>query len=97
MDLEFEWDAAKAEANLRKHGVAFDEALTAFFDPLARIFDDPDHSVEERREIIIGYSARPRLLLVGFTERAGTVRIIYARAATRAERKNHEEYTTKTP
>ncbi len=41
MDLEFEWDAAKGEANLRKHGVAFDEAITAFFDPVARIFDDP--------------------------------------------------------
>lgn len=97
MDLEFEWDAAKAEANLRKHGVAFVEAITVFFDPLARIFDDPDHSVDERREIIVGYSTKPRLLLVGFTERAGKVRIIYARAATRAERKNHEEHTTKTP
>ena len=67
MSLEFEWDARKAKANLNKHGVAFDEAMTVFADPLARIFDDPDHSADEPREIIIGHSVRPRLLLVGFT------------------------------
>jgi uncharacterized DUF497 family protein len=66
-----------------------------FFDPLARIFDDPDHSAEERREIMIGYSTKPRLLLVGFTERSGRVRIVHARGATKAERKNHEEHSAK--
>ena len=97
MSLEFEWDARKNAANLKKHGLAFDEALTVFADPLARIFDDPDHSVEEPREIIIGYSGRPRLLVVGYTERSGRVRLIHARRATRAERKHHEENLTPTP
>jgi uncharacterized DUF497 family protein len=66
---EFEWDPRKAGSNLKKHGVSFAEALTVFSDPAARIFDDLDHSVDERREIIIGYSRRPRLLIVGFAER----------------------------
>ena len=54
MSLEFEWDPAKAEENSRKHGVTFEEAATAFSDPLARIFDDPEHSSEELREIMWG-------------------------------------------
>lgn len=53
MSLEFEWDSNKAAANLKKHGVAFDEALTVFRDPLALLFDDPDHSADEQREVII--------------------------------------------
>ena len=97
MDLQFEWDASKAKANLKKHGVAFEEALTVFADPLGRIFDDPDHSSEERREIIIGFSARPRLLVVGFTERSGRVRLIHARRTTTTERRRHEESITSTP
>ena len=52
---EFEWDPRKAASNLKKHGVSFAEALAVFSDPAARIFDDPDHSSDERREIIIGY------------------------------------------
>lgn len=71
MDLQFEWGAAKARANLKKHGVAFDEALSVFADPSARVFDDPDHSEEELRELIVGFSRRSRLLVVGFTERSG--------------------------
>jgi uncharacterized DUF497 family protein len=90
---EFEWDQRKAARNLKKHGVSFAEALTFFADPQARIFDDPDHSVDERREIIVGYSSGPRLLVVGFTERAGRVRIINARRASRAETVRHEENT----
>lgn len=54
----FEWDQAKDEANLTRHDVSFEEALTVFADPLARVFDDPDHSVDERHEIIIGHSTR---------------------------------------
>lgn len=69
MAQQFEWDKPKAAANLKKHGVSFDEALTMFADPLARIRDDPDHSIVERREIIIGLSVRHRTLVVGFTER----------------------------
>jgi hypothetical protein len=57
MTPEFEWDAKKAADNLKKHRVAFEEALTVFADPLANIFDDPDHSESERRELIIGHSA----------------------------------------
>ena len=97
MSLEFEWDDAKAKANLKKHGVPFDEALTAFADPWARIFDDPDHSETEVREIIVGYSTKPRLLVVGFTERSGRVRLIHARRATKSEQKRHEENAKPTP
>jgi uncharacterized DUF497 family protein len=89
--MEFEWDEEKAAANERKHGVAFSEAMTAFADPLAAIFDDPVHSDEEVREILVGYSERNRLLIVSFTERPPNVRLISARVATPAERKNHEE------
>ena len=91
MGLEFEWDPKKAEENLKKHGVAFEEGLTVFADPLARIFDDPDHSIDEPREIIIGHSEKPRLLLVWFTERVARVRIIGARRATRRERRDYEQ------
>lgn len=58
MSLKFEWDPKKAASNLSKHGVSFKEALTAFGDPLARIFGDEDYSIEEQREIIIGHSAK---------------------------------------
>ena len=67
MSLEFEWDPKKADANGAHHGIDFGEALTVFRDPLARIFDDEEHSEDERREIIIGYSVKPRLILVSFT------------------------------
>lgn len=91
MSLKFEWDPRKAVSNLSRHGVSFQETLTAFADPLARIFDDEDHSVEEQREIIIGHSAKERLLVVCFTVQAKSVRIFSARKATRRERKEYEE------
>ena len=91
MGLEFEWDPKKAEENLKTHGVAFEEGLTVFADPLARIFDDPDHSTDETREIIIGHSEKQRLLLVCFTERVARVRIISARSATKRERQDYEQ------
>ena len=92
MDLRFEWDETKAETNLSKHGVSFQEAQTVFLDPLARIFDDELHSVDELREIIIGQSSDDRLLLVSFAEReTGVVRIISARRATKRERNDYEE------
>lgn len=87
----FEWQASKGEANFRKHGVGFEEALTVFADPLARIFDDPDHSDDESREIIVGRSTRQRLLIVSFAERGRNVRIISARRATRRERHDYEQ------
>jgi len=79
MSLKFEWDPRKAVSNFSKHGVSFQEALTAFADPLARIFDDEDHSIKEQREIIIGHSAKERLLVVCFTARGESVRILSAR------------------
>jgi uncharacterized protein len=91
MSLKFEWDPSKAVSNLSKHGVSFQEALTAFADPLARIFDDEDHSIKEQREIIIGHSAEERLLVVCFTAQGESVRIFSARKATRRERKEYEE------
>ncbi|HEY3168581.1 MAG TPA: BrnT family toxin [Candidatus Binatia bacterium] len=93
MSLKFEWDHRKAVSNLSKHGVSFQEALTAFADPLARIFDDEDPSVQEQREIIIGHSAKERLLVICFTAQGESVRIISARKATRRERKEYEENT----
>jgi uncharacterized DUF497 family protein len=91
MSLRFEWDARKALTNQVKHGVSFDEAMSVFTDPLARIFDDPDHSVAESREIIIGLSQKQRLLVVCFTERSDTVRIFSARKATKLKRQDYEE------
>lgn len=89
--MEFEWDPEKAASNAEKHGVAFEEAATVFEDPLAAIFNDEWHSDEEPREIIIGRSAHARLLVVCFTDREGTIRIINTRAATARERKDYEE------
>ena len=69
---------------------SFEEALTVFTDPFARIHDDPEHSSAERREIIVGHSSHGRLILVSFTERTRTVRLISARRTTRHERKDYE-------
>ena len=91
MSLKFEWDRQKAASNFSKHGVSFEDGLTVFADPLARIFDDEDHSIEELREIIVGHSARERLLVVCFTAQGESVRIFSARKATRRERKDYEE------
>ena len=89
--MEFDWDDRKAEANLVKHGVPFEEAMTVFDDRLFVDFYDPDHSLDEHRYIIIGESDRRRLLVVSYTEVFGAVRIISARELTRAERKLYEE------
>jgi uncharacterized DUF497 family protein len=90
--MRFVWDKEKATANLKNHQVSFDEASTVFDDPLAVIFPDEDHSVEEEREIIVGHSVHRRLLLVFFTELAESIiRIFSARKPTRRERKDYEE------
>ncbi|MEW5745517.1 MAG: BrnT family toxin [Nitrospirota bacterium] len=88
--MQFEWNREKAKKNKRKHGVSFDEAITAFYDPLSATFDDPDHSLGEERFITVGYSSRWRLLVVSHTERGSVIRIISARLATAQERKRHE-------
>ena len=91
MGLRFEWDPKKGKANLTKHNVSFEEALTVFSDPLARIFPDEEHSIDELREIIVGHSAAHRLILVYFTASDERVRIFSARKATNMERKDYEE------
>jgi uncharacterized DUF497 family protein len=91
MALDFEWDPAKAEANLKEHGVSFDEATTIFRDTHSITISDPDHSDSEDRFIDIGMSHRMRLLVVSYTERQDKIRIISARQPTRAERRSYEE------
>jgi uncharacterized protein len=89
--LRFEWDRGKALQNQAKHGVSFEEAATAFRDPLSVVGQDPDHSMEESRFVLFGASAQGRLLVVSHTERGDTIRIISARQATSGERKIYEE------
>jgi len=93
MNIKFEWNIKKAIINRKVHGVSFEEAETVFYDPLAVIFYDEIHSVNEIREIIIGHSVKNRLLLVCFTERKDAVRIFSARKASKKERKDYEENT----
>ena len=88
--MHFEWDGAKAESNRRKHNVAFDEAVSVFYDPLSATFPDPDSSRVEQRLITIGHSSQDRLLVVVHTEQDETIRVISARLATAHERKRHE-------
>ena len=89
--MRLEWNARKAAANLRKHGVSFTEAATAFFDPLSATGDDPDHSADERRFVTFGVSSSGRLLVVAYAEHDDAIRIITTRLATRAERELYEE------
>jgi uncharacterized protein len=85
MHIEVEWDAAKAAANLRKHGVSFEEAATSLLDPLSLAQAD-DPSEGEPRWVLVGLSARARLLTVVYTLRAANrIRLISARKATREE------------
>ena len=88
--MKFMWDPRKATANLKKHGVSFDEASTIFADSLSATIPDPDHSLGEHRFITMGVSSSNRLLVVCHTEEAGTVRIISARRATRHEKNFYE-------
>ena len=91
MSIQFSWDSKKADRNRRVHdGVTFEEAATVFRDLSAFIFDDNDHSGEEYRELIIGYSTRNRLLIVSFTERNDMIRIISARKADAGEQRAYE-------
>jgi len=90
----YEWDPKKAKANLRQHGVSFDQAASVFLDPLAVTFPDPDHSGEEFREITIGRSASQRVVFLSHTRRGDRTRLISARKATRRERKQYEESTS---
>jgi hypothetical protein len=89
--MEFEWDRQKAKYNLRKHGVSFEEASSVFSDVLANVYEDPDHSVHEKRLLIVGTSVRGRLLNISFADRGQRIRIISARRLTRREKKLYEE------
>jgi len=91
--MEFEWDPDKAEGNVLKHGVEFVEASTVFGDPLELTVVDPDHSSEEARSISLGNSSSGRLLVVSYTEREHSIRIISAREATPKERRQYESGT----
>ena len=89
--IEFEWDTIKAESNIQKHGVSFEEASTVFSDPFELTISDPDHSVGEYRFLSIGYSEHKRLIVVSFTERQpNAIRIISARAASKPEKQFYE-------
>ena len=91
MTLTFEWDEEKAEENLRKHAVSFDESRSVFGDLLSLTVKDHLHSDGERRYVVIGRSESDRLLVVCYTERSSNIRLISSRRATRAERKTYEE------
>lgn len=89
--MRFQWDPDKAERNLRRHGVSFEEASTVFGDPLAATRDDPDHSTEEMRFLTMGYSSAQRLLVVSHSDRQeDEARIISAREPTPKERRQYE-------
>jgi hypothetical protein len=87
----FDWDTNKAARNQSKHQVSFEEAKTVFDDPLYVDFYDPDHSEAEERYLIVGTSNQGRLLIVSYTERQNSIRLISAREVTRTERQAYEE------
>jgi len=94
MGLRFEWDAAKAKRNRRKHRISFEEATTAFDDELSLTIPDPKHSVGEERFLLLGQTSRGRLVVVAFVEPGPdieVIRIISARLADRGERRDYEE------
>jgi len=91
VDLQFEWDPAKNTLNITRHKISFEEASTSFLDENALLIDDPDHSEEEDRFILLGLSSSIRILLVCHCYRAnvGLIRIISARKADRQERQDY--------
>lgn len=92
--ITFSWDDEKDKANQRKHGVSFEEAATVFADENARLKHDPDHSQEEDRFILLGFSAKLRLIVVvhAYRQDETEIRIISARKAIRKERKQYGEF-----
>lgn len=91
-ELGFSWDQKKARSNERKHGVSFEEAQTVFMDDEALLLDDPEHSLTEKRYLLLGLSAFMRILLVSHSlPDADTIRLINAREATHDERQQYRE------
>lgn len=91
MALSFEWNKEKAEINLRKHGISFEEAKSVFYDILGKTYLDKENSAFESRFILIGFSKNNRMLFISFTERNDIIRIISARKATKNERYKYEK------
>jgi hypothetical protein len=92
----YEWDPEKAKENQRKHGVSFDEATTVFLDPFALSFDDPDHSLNDRRFITIGMTTNQRVVFVSHVDGDNDrIRIISARETTRRETYDYQERSRK--
>lgn len=93
-NINFEWDENKNQINQKKHKISFEEAKTVFYDDEAIVIDDPEHSIEEDRFIILGFSKNARLLVVCHCYRASdtTIRIISARKATENEAKQYHEF-----
>lgn len=93
-EIEFTWDEHKNRINLQKHGVTFQEAQTAFYDEMARLIDDPDHSIEEHRVILLGMSQNMRMLIVchAYDERTQCIRIISARKANQKEQRQYGRF-----
>jgi hypothetical protein len=90
-NIQFEWDSRKAAANLKKHGVSFDQARTVFFDEHAKLIDDPDHSDDEDRFVLLGLSSSLKVLLVChcYRQEGNVIRIISARKASTQETKEY--------
>ena len=93
-EITFEWDTQKAHTNDRKHGISFEEAETAFYDPNARTSYDPDHSQDENRHILLGMSESFNLIVVYdvYRQNDESIRIISARRATKTEQKEYKGY-----
>ncbi len=93
---KFTWDEQKNRSNQKKHGISFEEAESVFYDETARLIDDPDHSTEEDRFILLGMSHKFRMLLVChcYREQENVIRIISARKATKQEQKQYGGYFT---
>ena len=93
-DINFEWDENKNKTNQKKHGINFEEAKTIFYDDNAILFDDPEHSIEEERFLILGISKHENLCIVSHCYRSGDnmIRIISARKATKIEVKTYNSY-----
>ena len=87
----YQWDAAKAAANSKRHGITFAEAATVFFDPLALTYTDTDHSADEQRDITIGHTMKQGLVFVSHSGAGDRIRIIKARLATKLKRKRYED------
>ena len=91
-ELQFEWNISKAEKNIKKHRVSFEEATTVFDDPMFITFIDQEHSIDEERYITIGLSNGARLLMLAHTDRNGLIRIISARKTTKKEQLFYEKF-----